>query len=284
MTRLLTKPKDETKPIVRAYEFMRLIVGFLALLLPSALLMGDWVLNQNMWIRGSLSAYYHSGARDFFVATLVGCGSFMIVYRIFIADAESRLSTIAGISAIVVAVIPTSLPPGPGYVPTVLQVRFGEITAAWIHYSFAAILFLSLAIISWSWIRNGATWRRWKVYWRDGVHLACALLMSGAIAGLLVASWFDVFETYRLYVAEVVALCAFSVSWMVRINWSNLRGLTLDHVYGRTFKRFKHRPGVNDEEARALAVDSMMSQGYVSGEANLAAKHAKTHEPAVPAI
>src|SRR5215217_2380577 len=69
--------------ISRSYFLMRTLIGFLGLALPVLLLLGDLALNADEFeLRGSLSAYYHSGARDLFVSILVAAGILLVTYKI----------------------------------------------------------------------------------------------------------------------------------------------------------------------------------------------------------
>lgn len=65
----------------RSYLLIRLVVGGIGILLPTLLFVLDGlVLKGGLSVRGSLSAYYHSGARDLFVAGLCVTGFLLITY------------------------------------------------------------------------------------------------------------------------------------------------------------------------------------------------------------
>lgn len=93
----------------RAYLGMRLGIGMVALALPWSLVVVDWrFIDVPGRIRGSMSAYYHSSARDIFVGGLIVVGGFLISYM----NAKRRtydyvLSTTAGVLVILVALCPT---------------------------------------------------------------------------------------------------------------------------------------------------------------------------------
>ncbi len=85
-------------------------IGLLGVVLPVLLVLVDWrFVHTRRPIRGSMSAYYHSSARDVFVGGLVATGLFLITYM----SAKKRtydfvLSTTAGVLVIVVALLPTA--------------------------------------------------------------------------------------------------------------------------------------------------------------------------------
>lgn len=57
-------------------------------------------------LRTSISAYYYSGMRDFFVGSLLTIGIFLVAYR-GNHDRETKMATWAGFGAILVALCPT---------------------------------------------------------------------------------------------------------------------------------------------------------------------------------
>ena len=63
--------------------------------------------------------------RELFVGVLWAIGVFLILYKLVEFSWESRLSTLAGTAAVVVALFPTGRP-GDGVSETPLQLRFGE--------------------------------------------------------------------------------------------------------------------------------------------------------------
>ncbi len=96
-------------PFVRSYLAMRFRIGLVAFTLPWILIVIDWLLITNQrQIRGSMSAYYHSPARDVFVGGLFVTGAFLVSYlRAKRKTYDYWLSTIAGLALIVVALVPT---------------------------------------------------------------------------------------------------------------------------------------------------------------------------------
>jgi hypothetical protein len=100
------RPDD---PFVRSYLAMRRRIGLLGFWLPWVLVAIDWWLIDDLRvIRGSMSAYYHSSARDVFVGGLFVTGAFLVSYlRAKRNTYDYWLSTFAGWALIVVALVPT---------------------------------------------------------------------------------------------------------------------------------------------------------------------------------
>ncbi len=98
------------RAFIRSYLVMRLAIGLLGVVLPVLLVVVDWwFLDTHRPVRGSMSAYYHSSARDVFVGGLVATGLFLLTYM----SAKKRtydyvLSTAGGVLVIIVALLPTA--------------------------------------------------------------------------------------------------------------------------------------------------------------------------------
>src|SRR5262245_2139957 len=86
-TETFERPKDlsdDDDPRVlyaRSYLLNRLVIGGIGVLLPTLLFVVDWLfLRGAVSVRGSLSAYYHTPARDLFVAGLCVTGVMLLTY------------------------------------------------------------------------------------------------------------------------------------------------------------------------------------------------------------
>src|SRR4051794_2220424 len=64
-----------------SYMVIRFSVGFLGFLLPVSLAIGEWLyIRGSFTLRGSLSAYYFTNMRDWFVGTLWVIGVLLMTY------------------------------------------------------------------------------------------------------------------------------------------------------------------------------------------------------------
>ncbi|MGH2808072.1 MAG: hypothetical protein ACRDKT_12455 [Actinomycetota bacterium] len=211
----------------RSYLLIRLVVGFIGVLLPTLLFALDGFFLRGGWlVRGSLSAYYHSGARDLFVGALCVTGFLLITYMAGQrATWDFVLSSTAGIAALGVAFLPTTRPNladdaplcGSDPIPagcTQLQQAFGEMAVATIHYISAAIFILSLAAICFVF----ATREQKHVGSRKQArfHRTCGVLILAAVAWVALGRLVSVepFGLTPLYVGEVVSVYAFGASWI----------------------------------------------------------------------
>jgi hypothetical protein len=224
--------------IVRSYLLMRVIVGALGVLLPVGLLLGDWLfLGGNVSLRGSLSAYYYSGMRDFFVGTLMIIGMFLVAYKFFEANLDNLVSILAGIAAMLVAFFPTHGPSQLHYVITPIQDSLGEGTVSRIHYVAAGTFMGGLAAISFCFgLREG---RRHRTIFlsrfhldhapviRRAIHWICAGAIVVAMLYMLAEHWLDWLDLngQTVLVGEIVCGVAFGLSWFYKgFELDTLRG------------------------------------------------------------
>jgi hypothetical protein len=215
---------EGTRLYIVSYLLTRMAVGILGILLPLVLTLIDaFLLDAPITARGSISAYYHSPARDFFVGTLCVIGVLLITYMAGKWNFDFLMSAVAGIAVIGVAMFPTDRPdlaPGAakcGAAPdlpgcTTLQNRLGEALCAQIHYTSATIFLVSLVALSFVFAL------RERTVWLRVVHFAASGLIAGAllliVAGMLLDFSFGSLST--LYVGEVIAVLAFGISWLVK--------------------------------------------------------------------
>jgi hypothetical protein len=233
---------------LRSYLLMRTIIGFMGITLPILLILGDNLLSDGsgVAVRGSLSGYYYSGVRDFFVGSLVAIGVFLITYKLFERSLNNLLSVVGGLAAMVVAFFPTSRPdggPDAMQVPlTPIQVRLGEATVAHVHYTAAGIFIVSLAIITFFFgLQEGrrGTQRVGRQsmlppsFWR-WFHWASALVILAAVGFMVLSRTQHMFTAYSLLIGQIVAIVAFGLSWLAK-------GLELDVLLGPRSARRRWR-------------------------------------------
>ena len=226
--------RDES--YTRSYRVIRLVVGFLGVLLPILFIIGEaFFLRGGVHVRGSLSAYYHTSMQDIFVAGLCVIGFLLATYMAGEASSwDFWASLIAGIAVLGVVFFPTSrsgLPAGApacGSQPqplgcSTVEQALGEHTTAVIHGVCAIVFILFLAVMSFlfaiSEVRSKTErltapdrrlFRRPVLFW---IYSACTLVIL--IAGVWAFVGVGVWELTRLYIGEVASVWAFGVSWLL---------------------------------------------------------------------
>ena len=219
---------------LRSYLLMRAIIGFVGVSFPVVLILGDHLLDSDApGVRGSLSAYYYSGMRDFFVGGLATAGIFLITYKVFEKSLNNVLSIIGGLAALGVAFFPTSRSEGINAPLTPLQTRLGEVTVSHVHFTSAGVFMVSLAIISFFFgLQEGRRTqdrptgraRLSPRFWR-WFHWFCTVLILGAVVFVIESKQQHVVEGNPVLVGEVIALVAFGLSWF-------FKGLELNILLG----------------------------------------------------
>jgi hypothetical protein len=218
----------------------RLVVGGIAVALPALLWLNDTLFAGKPQTRGSLSGYYHTPARDLFVAALGVTGFFLITYMSGRKDFEYKLSLVAGIAVIAVAFLPTERPNLAETEPrcgdeghsslsgcTLFQAKLGEKVVAGIHFTSAAIFIACLTRFCFLFAK-----REKEEHKNDpqvgarhaAIHRACGIALLLAVAwigiGMLAGEFFDtkldILGFTPLYVGEVLSVYGFGLSWLVR--------------------------------------------------------------------
>jgi hypothetical protein len=237
------RPNDDV--YVRSYLMLRLVIGGLMLALPPLLIViVDVFEGKNPATRGSMSAYYYTGARDLFVGVLCVVGVFLIGYKLRSRresgafGKESRVTTFSGAAAVVVAFFPTDRPADS--IPLVpIQNFFSEDFVKWVHYSAAASFILSLAYISFYFAhaegpastkpkglakQQSLSAAQWQLF-----HNAMGLIVVVAVVGCGIFKFTSLPDQYALFVAEWMAVWAFGFSWVAKgAEWRRLNRLVTE--------------------------------------------------------
>jgi hypothetical protein len=216
------KPRPVNEPrYVRSYVFTRFAIGLLGVLLPPVLAFLEPALFDGLPApRGSLSAYYYSGLREFFVGGLWAIGVFLIVYKFLDFSWEGLLSSLAGAAAVLVAVFPTERP-GNGVTLTPFQVKLGEDVVTAIHYG-SAIAFIALLLpIVLFFARDEG--RRKHRNWQGFHTVTAVLILAGA--GLAAFAGITGGPDKGVLFGEWIAIWAFGASWLAKgAEWETLFG------------------------------------------------------------
>jgi hypothetical protein len=179
------------------YRTMKLLVGAIALGLSGAtFVFSDTPLR-------SISHAYCSGgtARDIFVGFLFAIAAIMTAHN-GANGREKIASKIAGVSAAGIALLPTAC-------------REGE-HAPW-HFSFAAVMFATLAWFCWSFFQRTKT----KLHQREAARrrAAYAFCGIGIVVSMLVMAAQHLFhwwpDTSATFMLEAVGLGLFGLSWLI---------------------------------------------------------------------
>jgi len=190
------------------HHVLRLIVGLIALLLPLFV-----ILLTTGKPLGSISAAYHDdgAARDVFVGSLFAMAAFLFAYNGDHAR-QSILSKVAAVSAVCIALFPTSGVSAPDTLATWVGV---------VHYLSAAVLFAVLAYFCWSFScsakSKSGTYREAGL--RSLIYRVCLVGICLAIVFMLAYLGFEDYLNEHfpryIFVFEWLGLLAFGIAWLV---------------------------------------------------------------------
>ncbi len=175
---------------------LRLIIGLIGMLLPGILVVGT-----GFTILGSISAYYYSVMRWWFMGFFVVLGWMLIAYKGFPGSYDDAVSIAAGVFSILLAVVPTS----PSNQPRDL--------VGWLHVIFTLLFFLSLIYMALCLFTLNPAGKSWK----KAVYRLCGVVMLIAVLGIVFfeVSGLELFDNPTFWF-EVVGFEFFGFSWLVK--------------------------------------------------------------------
>lgn len=240
---------EDLKMIALSHMGLRQFVGWLGLSLPVLLWLGSYAfpLQAGAGWGSSISAHYwapHLG--DLFVGTLCVIGFFLCFYQGYphepsahhigkgrwaLADwlaghvSDRMVTTVAGLGALVTALIPTPEPLAHCAAATDAAANLMRL----VHWIGAAVFLGALAWLSvFHFTRTRLPPDRWPsgeraARWRERrIHVGLGLVMAGALAAILPVSWLGLGTCPApggygsIFWLEAVAVAAFALSWLIK--------------------------------------------------------------------
>ena len=189
-----------------SYLTLRRAVGLIGVTFPVLLSVGCWASGGCTGIEDSISAYYGTDMRNFFVGLLFAIALFMFSYRGY-DNRDEIAGKLACVFALGVALFPTTS------------------SNRWIHgahFCFAAALFLtfsffSLVLFTESDPKEIRTEQKEK---RNAVYKACGIAMLVCIGLIAIFVLFgqdtEVAKIKPVFILETLALWSFGISWGVK--------------------------------------------------------------------
>ena len=190
--------------LVISHNVLRKLIGWSGIFLPFILAIGNWI-SAGTSPPGSLSGYYYTDMRNFFVGGLCALGVFLLAYRGY-ERADGLITDVAGVSLVLVALCPTKPLERSLHHLTVRQDAVGDF-----HVVCAITALLALGVMA---LRFARAQQRFQIviYRVCGIVIFCCVLLAAA------ASF--VFESissspWQVLLCEVVAMLASGISWLV---------------------------------------------------------------------
>jgi len=204
----LPEETADDRAITLTYLDLRKAIGIIGITLPFVLVLGKMLIDGG-GLQSSLSAYYYTSTRNYFIGAMCAMGVFLISYRYGSkSDWANRLTNLASLAAIGVGLFPTA----PKHA-TDAQLRLSQV-----HAISAATFFIVLGFVSFFLFTSNQT-KQERFRHEDWVYRGCGLTMWGSIIALGVsnASFASAASDHRLLlILETLMVLAFGTSWLVK--------------------------------------------------------------------
>ena len=201
---------------INTYRRIRSAIGYLGFLLPIVLVLLSLVDYFHTDIRSSISHYYYTNFRDIFTGVLCAVGFFMIRYKglgnkVWYKN-DNLLTNIAGVTAILVAFLPTIPEAGDIKPNTLINSDTGVL-----HYVAASILFISFSILSIFVFTIGQEENNDLPVSRlneNHIYKFCGYAILLFIVLIFILGKLHV--KYSTLILEFLSLLAFGISWLIK--------------------------------------------------------------------
>lgn len=223
---------DNNNPLIISYLTLRKTIGWLGILLPVVLFIGNFLIG---WLtdfengcnpyKSSISHYYYTRLGEIFTGTLCGVSLFLFSYNGHPKKegekglSDRTLSILAACFALGVVLFPTSseLP-----IPCNLRAFVTSKLTGNIHLVSASLFFATLAYMSYfNFTKTSGDITPQKLK-RNKIYRICAVSMVASLLGCALylfvlegkISWLD--YIHPVFCFEALALLAFGFSWLTK--------------------------------------------------------------------
>ncbi|MFL6164569.1 MAG: hypothetical protein ACJ74U_20420 [Jatrophihabitantaceae bacterium] len=199
--------------MAHTYYGLRWGLGIVTFLLPLVVRWGEKILTKHS-LPESISGYYHTGMRNYFVATLIVVAAFLFLYKGY-SRWENYLLNIAGVATAGVVFFPTGCDSG--------STECATYTRPWLHGTFAIIAFGSIGLVAV--FLGGSTLdllhdkRKERIFRTIYLVLGVAMIVLPLLTAVLAHK-----DVASLYWIEFAALWVFVGYWTAKtleFSWSH---------------------------------------------------------------
>jgi hypothetical protein len=216
------------------FRRIRSAIGVLGIGLPIVLVILPAIEVFDTSVQPSISHFYYTNFRELFTGVLCAVGLFLIRYRghknPVIWKNDSLLTNIAGVMAFGIAIFPTN----PDYcsqkVYSLLPFCNGFLGG--LHYAFAAVFFVVLAIISINVFTIGQHDNAEipiSMFNENRIYKTCGWFILLFVALVPVLAHYEV--SYGTLICEALALFSFGFSWLIKGRALGDKGMTGRMIY-----------------------------------------------------
>jgi len=210
---------NQNEVAIISYLAMRRMIGILGVALPIVLVIGGFIQDE-IAIQPSISGYYYTNMRDFFIGMLCIVSIFLMSYKGY-EKVDNFVGNLSGLFALGMVLFPTEM--CNGYNSKVGIFLLDDDVSGYIHLVFGFMFFLTLSYNSIFLFTkrqpghfNAAKRRRNFVYRLCGIIMITATILITIYTLFLRNTILD--KIYPVLIFESVALLAFGVSWLIKGN------------------------------------------------------------------
>lgn len=205
-------------PRLISFNTLRKAVGWLGLLLPAAMIVGNLFFGHCKVIQDSNSHYYYTVTGSVFVGILCAVGLFLLSYKGYPDDPRDKYcSAAAGICAILIAFFPTN--DNSTGSCAVIHLENSTVRND-IHFISATLFFLLLAYMSYFLFTKSKGTKTKRKELRNRLYRWCGVLIVVFIGMIALYSFVDslaFLSKYKpIFWLEWFALIAFGGSWLIK--------------------------------------------------------------------
>jgi hypothetical protein len=213
--------RRKNRSIIVSYLTLRKLIGIMGMLLPLICVLGVILFSKPgvSTVYDSISYYYHTNMRDFFVGLLFVLSLFLVTYKGY-ELIDNIITIIIGIAGFGIAVFPC-LVSKTSTIPVGIFQLNPKISNI-LHLISAAIFFILLGINSmclFTLSDEEVIVNQMKIK-RNIIYKVCGIIIFVSLAALAIlylAIGLDEMNQYRLvFIYETIMLLAFGTSWLVK--------------------------------------------------------------------
>ncbi len=202
------------------YRRIRRAIGYLGISLPILLVGLSFISFFKTEPQPSISNYYYTNLREIFTGTLAAVGLFLIRYKghgnSSVWKNDNLLTNIAGIMAIGVALFPMNPDDFANKIYTFIP--YPEKWLGWLHYGFAGLLFLIMALLAINVFTIGQeneTRDPKSILNENNIYRFCGYSIIVFLILVPISETFKLFK-YSTLLLEALSLFAFGIAWLIK--------------------------------------------------------------------
>ncbi|GGE96633.1 hypothetical protein [Flavobacterium limi] len=217
------------------YRRIRRAIGYLGISLPILLVVLSFISFFQTPLQHSISHYYYTNLREIFTGALCAVGLFLICYKghgnISILKNDNLLTNIAGVTALGVALVPTNPEVASDKIYTLIP--YSEKWMGWLHYGFAALLFLIFALLAinvFTISHENKIPLSKSILNENNIYRFCGYSILLFIVMVPIAEKLHLFP-YSTLVFEALSLFAFGTAWLIKGRALGDKGIIGQKLY-----------------------------------------------------